>query len=98
MMKRIVLSTLLLAFSSILNAQWVSPGNGTTYTLPDLVSVSNGAVTNDGTVFSFNSDITISANDVLKIDNQVTRINAVGVLITINGSVICTNTVTSMVL
>ena len=75
-----------------MRAQWVSPGNGTTYTLPDLVSVSNGAVTNDGTVFSFNSDITISANDVLKIDNQVTRIDAVGVLITINGSVICTNT------
>ena len=93
MMKRIVFSVLFLAFSSMLNAQWVSPGNGTTYTLPDLVRVSNGAVTNDGTVFSFNSDITISANDVLKIDNQVTRINAVGVLITINGSVVCTNTV-----
>ena len=92
MMKRIVLSTLLLAFSSLLNAQWVSPGNGTTYTLPDLVNVSNGAVTNTGTVFSFNSDITISQNDVLKIDNQVTRIDAVGVLITINGSVVCTNT------
>ena len=75
----------------MLNAQWVSPGNGTTYTLPDLVSVSNGAVTNTGTVFSFNSDITISHNDVLKIDNQVTRIDAVGVLITINGSVVCTN-------
>ena len=86
---------LLLTFSiglwSMLNAQWVSPGNGTTYTLPDLVSVSNGAVTNTGTVFSFNSDITISQNDVLKIDNQVTRIDAVGVLITINGSVVCTN-------
>ena len=76
-----------------MNAQWVSPGNGTTYTLPDLVSVSNGAVTNDGTIFSFNSDITISANDVLKIDNQVTRIDAVGVLITINGSVTCTNAI-----
>ena len=86
---------LLLTFSiglwSMLNAQWVSPGNGTTYTLPDLVSVSNGAVTNTGTVFSFNSDITISQNDVLKIDNQVTRIDAVGVLISINGSVVCTN-------
>jgi hypothetical protein len=77
----------------MLNAQWVSPGNGTTYTLPDLVSVSNGAVTNTGTVFSFNSDITIAFNDVLKIDNQVTRIDAVGVLITINGSVVCTNSV-----
>lgn len=77
---------------SVLNAQWVSPGNGTTYTLPDLVAASNGAVTNTGTTFSINSDITISTNDILKIDNQVTRIDAVGVLITINGSVTCTNT------
>ena len=92
-MKRILLIPLFLLFSlTLLNAQWVSPGNGTTYTLPDLVNISNGAVTNTGTVFSFNSDITISQNDVLKIDNQVTRIDAVGVLITINGSVVCTNT------
>ena len=91
-MKKTLFLTLFLGLVSMLDAQWSSPGNGTTYTLPDLVSVSNGAVTNDGTVFSFNSDITISANDVLKIDNQVTRINAVGVLITINGSVTCTNT------
>ena len=92
MMKRLLLIFVLFLVSlTMLNAQWVSPGNGTTYTLPDLVSVSNGAVTNMGTVFSFNSDITISANDVLKIDNQVTRIDAVGVLITINGSMVCTN-------
>ena len=88
-------TVLLIAFSiglwSMLNAQWVSPGTGMTYTLSDLVSVSNGVVTNTGTVYSFNSDITISQNDVLKIDNQVTRIDAVGVLITINGSVVCTN-------
>ena len=82
----------ILTLSVSLNAQWVSPGNGTTYTLPDLVAASDGVVTNTGTVFSFNSDITISANDVLKIDHQVTRIDAVGVLITINGSVTCTNT------
>ena len=93
-MKKVnLLLALLFSIVSLLNAQWTSPGNGTTYTLPDLVSVSNGAVTNEGTVFSFNSDITISANDVLKIDHQVTRIDAVGVLITINGSVTCTNTV-----
>ena len=93
MKKATLFLALFLGIISIVNAQWVSPGNGTTYTLPDLVSVSNGAVTNEGTVFSFNSDITISQNDVLKIDNQVTRIDAVGVLITINGSMVCTNPV-----
>ena len=77
---------------SMLNAQWTSPGNGTIYTLPDLVSVSDGVVTNTGTVFSINNDLTISANDVLKIDHQVSKIDARNVLITINGSVICTNT------
>lgn len=90
-MKKLCLLVLALSISILLNAQWTSPGDGTTYTLPDLVSVSNGAVTNMGTVFSFNSDITISANDVLKIDDQVSRINAVGVLITIQGSMQCTN-------
>jgi hypothetical protein len=77
---------------AVLNAQWVSPGNGTTYTLPDLVAVSHGVVTNTGNVFAVNSDITISRNDVLKIDNQVARIDAGNVLITINGSMICENT------
>ena len=92
-MKRIMFFLVIIGTSlTMLNAQWTSPGDGTTYTLPDLVSVSNGAVTNTGTVFSFNSDITISANDVLKIDHQVSRIDAGNVLLTINGSVTCTNT------
>ena len=82
----------ILNLSVSLNAQWVSPGNGTTYTLPDLVAASDGVVTNTGTVFSINSDLTISANDVLKIDHQVSRIDAGNVLLTINGSVTCTNT------
>jgi hypothetical protein len=91
-MKRLLLISLfLLASLTILKAQWVSPGYGTTYTLPDLVNISNGAVTNNGTVFSINTDITIAYNDVLKIDNQVTRIDAFGVLITIKGSIVCNN-------
>ena len=77
---------------SMLNAQWVSPGNGITYTLSDLVGVSDGVVTNTGTVFAINNDLTISANDVLKIDDQVSRIDAGNVLLTINGSVECANT------
>lgn len=91
-MKRLLfISLFLLASLTILKAQWVSPGYGTTYTLPDLVNISNGAVTNTGTVFSINTDLTIAVNDVLKIDNQVTRIDAVGVLITIKGSMVCNN-------
>lgn len=76
---------------SVLNAQWVSPGNGTTYTLMDLVDVTNGVVTNGQDGLLINGDLTISSNDVLKIDNQVTRVDIDEILITINGSMICTN-------
>ena len=93
MKKLFLLISLIAGLVSAINAQWVSPGNGTTYTLPDLVAASDGVVTNSsGTVFSFNADVTISQGDVLQIDNQVTRIDAPGVLITINGSMTCVHT------
>ena len=93
-MKRLFLLIALIAgHSPAINAQWVSPGEGMIYTLPDLVNVTDGVVTNtSGTVFAFNADVTISTGDVLKIDNQVSRIDAPGVLITINGSMTCENT------
>lgn len=72
-----------------MHAQWTSPGNGTTYTLPDLVAATDGVVTNTGTEFTIHQDLTISSDDVLLINNQVTRIDAPGVLITINGSINC---------
>lgn len=82
---------LIIGLSTSLNAQWISPGDGVTYTLPDLVAASDGVVTNNGTVFTIHQDLTISHNDVLLIDNQVTRIDAPGVLITIKGSMNCIN-------
>ena len=82
---------LIIGLATTLNAQWVSPGNGTTYTLPDLVDVTEGVVTNGPDGFLVNADLTISANDILKIDNQVARIDVDNALITINGSMVCTN-------
>lgn len=91
-MKRILpIILLIIGLTSSLNAQWVSPGNGTTYTLPDLVNVTEGTVTEGPGGFLINADLTISENDVLLIDNQVTRIDAASVLITIKGSMNCTN-------
>ena len=81
-----------ISLTTSLNAQWVSPGDGSTYTLPDLVAATEGVVTNVGTVFTIHQDLTISHSDVLLIDNQVTRIDAPGVLITINGSFTCNHT------
>ena len=55
----------------MLNAQWTSPGNGTTYTLDDLVEVS-GCVSFDPQIFYYfiTGDITISANDKLYINRN----------------------------
>ena len=80
---------LIIGLSTSLNAQWTSPGNGTTYTLPDLVAATDGVVTQEGTVFTIHEDLTITTNDVLLINNQVSRIDAPGVLITVNGSLTC---------
>ena len=92
-MKKIVLTIALIAgLVSAINAQWVSPGDGNTYTLPDLVAATDGVVTNVGTTFTIHADLTIAHNDMLLIDNQVMRIDAPGVLITINGSMNCVQT------
>lgn len=92
-MKKILPILLLITgLTSITQAQWTSPGNGTTYTLPDLVTVTDGVVTNTDNVFTIHQDLTITTNDVLKIDDQLIRIDAPGILITINGSITCENT------
>ena len=91
-MKKILLF-LIAIFAIVINVhgQWVSPGDGTTYTMPDLVDVTEGVVTVGENAFVINADLTISANDVLKIDDQVERIDAAEILVTINGSMVCTN-------
>jgi len=85
---------LIAIFAIVINVhcQWVSPGDGTTYTMPDLVDVTEGVVTVGENGYVINADLTISANDVLKIDDQVVRIDVAEVLVTINGSMVCTNT------
>ncbi|MBO7073373.1 MAG: DUF1565 domain-containing protein [Bacteroidales bacterium] len=93
-MKRLcLLIALVSGLVSAINAQWISPGNGTTYTFPDLVNVTNGTVVEaSAKSFTVTADLTISTNDVLLIDDQVKMIEASGALITIQGSMICENT------
>ena len=91
-MKRILFIPLFLLFSlTLLNAQWVSPGNGTTYTMSELVNVTDGVVTFDASNYHVHADLTISQNDVLKIDNGFQKIYVENALITINGAMICEN-------
>lgn len=92
MKKKLLLLIAIFITALSIDAQWVSPGDGTTYTMPDLVDVTEGVVTVGEDGFLINADLTISANDILKIDDQVERIDAAEILVTINGSMVCTNT------
>ena len=71
MKKATLILALFLGFIPMLNAQWTSPGNGTTYTLDDLVEIS-GCVSFDPQIFYYfiSGDITISANDKLYINRN----------------------------
>ena len=71
MKKATLILALFIGFIPMLNAQWTSPGNGTTYTLDDLVEVS-GCVSFDPQIFYYfiTGDITISANDKLYINRN----------------------------
>ena len=90
-MRKIIFTVLLLAVSPILNAQWTSPGNGMTYTMSDLVNVTDGVVTFDATNYHIHADLTISQKDVLKIDNGFQKIFVEDAHITIHGSMVCEN-------
>ena len=83
--------SLILGYFSTLNAQWVSPGNGTIYTMSELVNVTEGVVTFESNNYYIHADLTISPNDVLKIDNGFTKIFVENALITVKGSMICEN-------
>ena len=91
-MKKLYLTfALIFSVLSMLNAQWVSPGNGTTYTMSELVNVTDGVVTFEASNYHVHADLTISQNDVLKIDNGFQKIYVENALITINGAMICEN-------
>ena len=75
---------------SVLNAQWVSPGNGTTYTMSDLAAITDVVTFETGNYY-IHGDLTISTNDTWKIDNGFTKIFVENGLITINGTMICEN-------
>ena len=83
-------------FTIVINThgQWVSPGNGTTYTFADLVDITEGVVTVGENGYLVNADLTISTGDVLQINDQTSRVDFAEVLVTINGSMVCTNTST----
>lgn len=87
MKNRIILLTFLLGFIPMLNAQWTSPGDGTTYTIEDLVELSNGCViwSESNNSYRIENDVTISANDKLDVNHSLNFGN--NVTLTIKGSI-----------
>lgn len=93
MKKLLPILLLIIGLTPIANAQWTSPGTGNTYTLPDLVNVTGGVVTDQGSgKFTINNNLTIAGTDRLIIDDQVVRIDIPGALVTLQGYLSCTNT------
>ena len=90
--RAIVIFAFVMGSISMLNAQWVSPGNGTTYTMSELVNVTGGVVTFEAPNYYIHGDLTFSTNDTWKIDNGFTKVFVEDALITIYGSMICENT------
>lgn len=71
----LLLITALLLFN-ISQAQWVSPGDGTLYSIQDLVQISEGTVSYDNEIFYINNDLTISETDELQLlSNIEIRVN-----------------------
>ena len=91
MKKLSLVVALLLANFTLAQAQWISPGNGTTYTMASLADDSEACVEFvEGGTFRINSDLTISENDRLVIaDNEDIVLVNDQVTITIQGSFSC---------
>lgn len=69
MRKLLLIIGLILVQVSLSWGQWISPGNGTTYTLRDLVAVSGGCVTHatGSGAYHINHDLTIAPHDRLTV-------------------------------
>lgn len=83
-MKKFILALLMLISLNLL-AQYSTPGTNESYTLDDLVNISDGAVSMESGQYFFNEDILISSTDTLmiNIDGQL-KIHE-GLLWTIEG-------------
>ena len=85
-MKKTLLITLFLFFGlSTAWSQWTSPGDGTTFTLRDLLEVTNGCVTYVDTLDAYllHADLTIAPNDRLTVvtaDSQTALTDAIGIV------------------
>jgi len=82
-MKKMTL--LFMSICAFANAQFTSPGNGTSYTLSSLSAAAPTVLVNNGTNYTLTADLTISATDKLTITEDTTlKVNS-GVTIFVYG-------------
>ena len=94
-MKRIFSLFVVTIVSLTAFGQWVSPGNGTSYTMASISTIAPAAVSNlQNGQFQIHQNITISANDTLFLESQTNDILIDnGITITINGAIMNENRV-----
>lgn len=89
----------LLIFLSVYgNAQFVSPGNGTVYTLSSLSTAAPAALVNNGTSYTMVQNITISAGDTILMDENTTLTINPTIKLTVAGVYNTATTVTSLLI
>lgn len=71
---------------AVATAQYVSPGTGLTLNFDDIAAASPSTISVDGEEYTIYEDITISENDALIVDTDITALLDEDILITIFGS------------
>ncbi len=89
-MKRVFSSLIAIIVSVTAFGQWVSPGNGTSYTIASISTIAPAAVSNlQNGQFQIHQNITISANDILHLESDANDIFVDNnITITIVGSIV----------
>lgn len=97
-MKKIFTSVFAVAIAATAFAdEFVSPGNGTTYTMEDLSKIADCQVSKADGAWQLNAAFTISAGDVLKIqNNEVVKFND-KIQINVAGTLDCTPADTALI-
>lgn len=97
MKKFYTLCAVALALASANAQEFVSPGNGTVYTMEALSKIAEAQVTNVDGAWQLNAAFTISAGDVLKIqNNEVVKFND-KIQVNVDGTLDCTPTDTALI-
>lgn len=89
-MRKFNMILLFLWFTMMASGQYITPGTGVNWNLEQFVSNSGGIISFDGSVYDISGNITISANDIISINEPAYFRVSSSVLITVNGNLIIT--------